>query len=286
MLVEKVGDTVFFVRRENSPTELIPDVYGYGHTFPEAYTTWDGETKGSRSHQRVLRYQFGGLGVLLRFEADGYLGEKGDAEDEDNKPVKKAPIKPAARASLDDLIDLFSDSNVTPETPALTEAGITVVEGGAPVKQSRVFDLKTRAAWKKEKEDTLETEMGRLWVSQIPRFVMAYHTKGVFEDIEIIDAGAVVKKWEKAHAGDLACLAALLRRIIAAVGDRPDGKMEICRKAMGPLELCEQLADAGNALSPETQRRWTSAAPEPVSLADRRGRSDDGYQLDDDGHDD
>jgi DNA-directed RNA polymerase subunit H (RpoH/RPB5) len=35
MIVELVGQTVFLVRRENSPTERIPNVRGYGHTFPE-----------------------------------------------------------------------------------------------------------------------------------------------------------------------------------------------------------------------------------------------------------
>ena len=36
--VEFIDDSVFSVRKENSLTELIPNVHGYGHTFPEAYT--------------------------------------------------------------------------------------------------------------------------------------------------------------------------------------------------------------------------------------------------------
>lgn len=35
--VEVIGRTVFFMRRENAHDEVIPNVYGYGHTFPEAY---------------------------------------------------------------------------------------------------------------------------------------------------------------------------------------------------------------------------------------------------------
>lgn len=54
MIVECVGSTVFFIRRENSPTQTIPDVRGYGHTFPEAYTTWDAAVRGSETHQRVI----------------------------------------------------------------------------------------------------------------------------------------------------------------------------------------------------------------------------------------
>ncbi|KAF7503667.1 hypothetical protein GJ744_003396 [Endocarpon pusillum] len=41
--VDVVGDTVLFVRKESSPTEVITNLQGYGHTFPEAYTTWDSE---------------------------------------------------------------------------------------------------------------------------------------------------------------------------------------------------------------------------------------------------
>jgi hypothetical protein len=71
--VDVIGDTVFFVRRENSPTELIKDVRGYGHTFPENYTSWEPETRGSVSHQRIIQYEFGGLRFLVRSETDGYV---------------------------------------------------------------------------------------------------------------------------------------------------------------------------------------------------------------------
>jgi len=63
--VDVVGDAVLFIRKEKSPTELIQDLQGYGHTFPEAYTTWDLEVKNSCSHQRVVQYDFGGLNFLV-----------------------------------------------------------------------------------------------------------------------------------------------------------------------------------------------------------------------------
>lgn len=74
--VDVVGKTVFFVRRENSPTEVLHDVKGYGHSFPEAYTTWDADVKNSESHQRLVQYSFGGLNMIVRSESDGYF--KGD----------------------------------------------------------------------------------------------------------------------------------------------------------------------------------------------------------------
>ena len=73
MIVEVVQNMVLLIRRENSPREVMQDVRGYGHTMPEAYTTWRRDVKGSESHQRIIRYKFAGLDCLVRFEADGYL---------------------------------------------------------------------------------------------------------------------------------------------------------------------------------------------------------------------
>ncbi|KAJ5769988.1 uncharacterized protein N7511_002039 [Penicillium nucicola] len=39
MLVGVIGNTVFLIWRENSPTEKIIGVFGYGYAFPEANTT-------------------------------------------------------------------------------------------------------------------------------------------------------------------------------------------------------------------------------------------------------
>jgi hypothetical protein len=71
--VDMVGDTVLFVRRESSPTEIIQDLQGYGHTFPEAYTTWDSAVRNSCSHQRVVQYEFGGLKFLVRSVSPKFL---------------------------------------------------------------------------------------------------------------------------------------------------------------------------------------------------------------------
>jgi hypothetical protein len=39
---EKVGNTLFLMRMENGgPMEVIDGVVGYGHAFPQVYTTWD-----------------------------------------------------------------------------------------------------------------------------------------------------------------------------------------------------------------------------------------------------
>lgn len=212
ILVEMVDKTIFFVRRENSPTELIKGVRGFGHTFPEAYTNWNPDIKQSSSHQRLVRYKFGGLNLLVRFEADGYLPV----------PQKKASRSSTTRTKSNDNFsvgDLTKSFNVgIEERSIITPSGndqLIVNQGGESVMDGQIFDLKTRSVWKKN-QDLLNEEIPRLWVAQIANFVAAYHEKGIFkpENISIRDVRDDVAKWEKDHNTVLAQLAALLNDLV------------------------------------------------------------------------
>jgi hypothetical protein len=48
--VDLIKNIVFFIRKKSSPTVLISNICGYGHTFPEAHIIWEPEIKGSASH--------------------------------------------------------------------------------------------------------------------------------------------------------------------------------------------------------------------------------------------
>jgi len=248
ILVEAVGDTVFFIRRENSPTELIPNVRGYGHSFPEAYTSWDSNVKGSASHQRLIRYRFGGLALLVRLEGDGYVSEGPSSL----VPKLQSPL--AQVPTLDALIDDFSASSVTPDSPALGSK-VEIKHAGDVISQSLIFELKTRSARKKD-QNILDEELPRLWVAQIPKFILAYHEDGVFNDITVRDVREEIESWERDHYSELSILAALIHRIIALVRGRPDGKLELRYTGLGDLEVREQRVEAGNALSPEVKSLW------------------------------
>lgn len=180
IIVEVVGSTVFFIRRENSPTQKIPDVRGYGHTFPEAYTTWDSEVRGSESHQRIIKYNFAGLTCLVRFEGDGYHADI----------VPKELTTSAEGGSRDhtaegDLIAALENNTVSVRSP-VTDEKLMVQKKGQLIPQSAVFDLKTRRITRKD-ADILGEELPRLWISQIPNFVLAFHRFGVFEEIQTLD---------------------------------------------------------------------------------------------------
>ena len=250
MLVEAVGDTVFFVRRENSPTELIPDVRGFGHTFPEAYTTWEAGAKKSESHQRIVRYAFGGLDCLVRFEADGYHKDLAPGAS------KFEPAhEPAEVDRVDDMLASALDNSAIAAHPSTHDKPLTVIHGGQRVPQSAVFDLKTRSIRKKD-QDTLGEELPRLWVSQVTNFVLAYHVSGVFEDIQILDVRDEVDDWERENEGTLRRFGVLLQKIVAFARSRKDRKLELrCRK-VDVLELREQGGDVDHTLPAAVEERW------------------------------
>ncbi|KAK3396793.1 hypothetical protein B0T20DRAFT_356452, partial [Sordaria brevicollis] len=268
-LVEKVGNTVFFIRRENSARERIPDVVGYGHTFPKKYTTWEDDVKESWAHQRLVSYRFGGLRFLVRFEADGYLSEedlpkasptvtadvKKEEPDIDLKTadgydafiedlfkdmnwddfaetaemfraIKRGSKGKNVKTTDTDSTEQTSSSSSPPPIPASSKLPppLNIRSNPSPiVPQAQIFDLKTRSIKVREKNKILEDELPRLWVTQIPNFILAYHTSGKFypSDIEIRDMRPDVKQWEEKHSEDktLAKLAALVRMLVEMVGE-------------------------------------------------------------------
>ncbi|KAL1381709.1 hypothetical protein HDK64DRAFT_321480, partial [Phyllosticta capitalensis] len=248
-LVEVVGDTVFFVRHENSPTETLQGVYGYGHTFPEAYTTWEGQTKDSESLQRIVQYDFSGLNCVVRYESDGYLKELDQDGDE-----------------------------VAEEYPCLnldTSTDLNVMTGGRKIAQGAVFDLKTRSA-KKMDQDVLGEEIQRLWISQSRNFVLAFHEWGVFREIRIQDIRNDIESFEKQHEQELAQLAALLRKISILAKARPDRKLEIRRKELDVLEVREQASGVSAVLPDELKQWWTEGKAVEKSQSTPSEPSEDG----------
>lgn len=286
MLVELVGETVFFIRRENTPRELIQNVHGYGHTFPESYTTWDAEVAGSTSHQRIISYRFGGLNFLVRHEGDGYIA--GDDADE-KVPSSKLPSLGGfdVGAELDHLSSALAGNRVTSKLPEDTHAGLKVIHSGKLVSQDQIFDLKTRSFRKKETEtlvDTLGEQLKRLWVAQIPNFILAYHKYGVFDEINVREVQQYVDDWERSHVDVLSRLAALIHHIINLVRARPDHKLELRHSAAGTLEVREQLEDAGDALSKNGRLLWENGGDQ-ITREDSSSIDGDGWDSDGLDHD-
>ncbi|KAL6234575.1 hypothetical protein BDW75DRAFT_240982 [Aspergillus navahoensis] len=248
-VVEAVGSAVFLVRRENSPTQTISDVFGYGHTFPEANTTWPLDAKGSESHQRILQYSFAGLSCLVRYEGDGYLP---------NLYQRRVLHGETTETTPDDL--LMSLNHATVSSAGSGEEKVLSIEtGGQTIPQSAVFDLKTRSATK-QYSAILGGELPRLWIAQIPNFVVGFHRNGVFDDVRVEDVREEVRQWEADHEDELRKLSTLLELLIAFAHGQPDGRYEVVfqgAEGNGELELREVGGEVNCCISDSMKRRWT-----------------------------
>ncbi|KZF19848.1 hypothetical protein L228DRAFT_285255 [Xylona heveae TC161] len=285
-LVEAVGNTVFFVRRENSPTQLIDAVRGFGHTFPEAYTTWESDVRGSDTHQRIVQYEFGGLNFLVRFAADGYYKDLVPNDTTPGSKLSDSP-KPTDESSIDDTLALalgestiasrlstsitLSSSSSSPSlslssssSPSSTsspqvqkEQKLTILQDGSQlIPRAAVFDIKTRSVRKKD-TGILAGELPRLWAAQNPNFVLAYHQSGLFEDIEETDIRDDIQRWERRNEDALRTYADLLKKIITFARARKDGKFEVVCSAVDGLVFREQGGDdVSSTLSSAVQDRW------------------------------
>lgn len=252
--VEVVGRTVFLVRRENAPDELIAGPRGFGptghgmsvscslllymadsrsasgHTFPDRYTRWPGGVESSASHQRIISYRFAGLEFLVRFEADGYLEkELKQEEDENNKISPHEDDDDAAQATLS--ID-----------------NIHTRSGGRLIPQHAIFELKTRGAHKKN-EDQMADHLPRMWLAQIPFFILAFHEYGLFKpgDITVRDVRGDVASWQDENQKLLRRFGTLLGKLVSMARDPEIGKYEVYLQQRGVLEIRKQ---GGTVCSP------------------------------------
>lgn len=243
--VEVVGRTAFFVRRENTPDEKMVGVRGYGHSFPEKYTHWKKGVEGSASHQRLVSYTFGGLKCVVRFEGDGYLEDEvqHSSPEEEHRPL--------------------------PEP-----ADLVLQEGGTRVPQTAIFDLKTRSVKRKD-DDILSEELPRLWITQIPHFVLAFHERGVFEleDIDVRNVTEEVKTWESQNESALGRFSVLIHKIITLAQDCPDGRCEVRCKERGTLEIRRQCDGAARPLPEHLRKRWMDVDWSP-SVSDEEDAAD------------
>lgn len=231
--IDVVEDTVLFVRKESSPTELITDLRGYGHTFPESYTTWDPEVRNSCSHQRVVRYEFGGLKFLVRSETDGYV--RGPGQDKPNVGRSTEPL------SLDDALGIASLS------PSVVDAGheLEVRLQGVKIPQNMIFDLKTRAS---NRTFDMEDILPRLWVNQTSKFLIAYHKFGVFNQPRVANVRQQVLNWESGNSALLARFHAVVKRIVDVIRDSEDQQCEVSWDGQGSLYITKQIGEGRRAL--------------------------------------
>jgi hypothetical protein len=274
MLVEVVAGTVHLVRRENTPKEQLVGVRGYGHTFPEAYTIWEPDVNRSLSHQRILKYRFGGLDMMIRFEGDGYI-----------KSDKSIATTSDGRDLLDQLESLRVEKGGIVKGPEKFEKSLKVENAGVAMDQEAIFDLKTRSI-NRESEDTLGEELPRLWAAQISNFILAHHHRGLFTNVQVRSVKDKVQDWEARNQPSLHRFLNLLNHIIKTAHSHQRNELEIVRETGGGLEIRKRTSDVGTVFSDPVQQGWAKWLSEETGQAARRSPPNIGGQKEPSGGDD
>lgn len=256
---EFIGDSVFFIRKENSPKEVIEGLYGYGHAFPNAYTNWEKDVRGSVSHQRIIQYSFGGLNFLVRSESDGYLPKSPHGE---SPASAKVGSTPAENESDTDISTLLSASSLVLTEPTFDDH-IEVRHGGRKVPQDAIFDVKTRSI--RNLIDMPGEILPRLWVNQTPNFILGYHTRGHFEDVRVQDIRQDIRDWEKDNEHYLGYFNSLVHCIVnIARNTGPGYGLEVSRKEDGPIQVRRLLDTDWHALPSDLRQKWAGSMFEQV----------------------
>ncbi|CZR61309.1 uncharacterized protein PAC_11205 [Phialocephala subalpina] len=239
--IDVIGNTVFMVRRGESPTEMITDLQGYGQTFPETYTTWDADVRNSCSHQRIISYDFGGMQFLVRSETDGY--------------IRTSTAEPTSSTESGDDVSIDTVLNTMGNDVRQSQEGTTleVRAQGTPIPQDQIFDIKTRASYK---QFDMEDILPRLWVNQTPNFLLAYHEFGLFNKPKVTSVQCEVLKWQKDNSSLLARFHALIKRIMDVVRDSDGQQFEISWDGQGPLCITKQIATGRMALPTDLSTLW------------------------------
>ena len=255
--IERIGNTVFLVRQGASSKEVMEGVRGYGHTFPEAYTTWDADVKGSASHQRLTQYRFGNLHCLIRSESDGYFPDL---------VVRKCKADGSAIPNGDDASGLQSAAaSLSVSEKVIGKPDKLVVQiAGHAIPQAAIFDLKTRSA---RRDVDIDEFLPRLWVNQIPNFIIARHDSGNFQDIQKKDVRAAVKDWEQKNEGMLGRLHTVLSQLIKMTEQADCSRIQVTREMLGPLRIRKATQD-WSALPTKLKMKWEGKAPAEETLSD------------------
>lgn len=226
--VELIGSTLFIVRKTDSSAEEIYPVYGHGHRFADAYSSWDEVVKGSESHPRIVKYDFAGLKFLVRSETDGYLPQYVDAT------VAPSVESLKSEETISDLDEAVQNLHVT-TSDSLEQKSLSVRSAGTLIPQKAILDLKTRSFRKKPKNGIAVGEefLQRLWYRQTPNLVLAYHEEGVFDakNVNILDVKEDVTAWEAENTDKLKQFGMWLGKIIEFAKEKPEhARFEIRRR--------------------------------------------------------
>jgi len=186
--------TVLFNRWEKRTRETIGDkIYStYGFSFEKASTQPAPGCEDSTGHHRIVKYDFDGITMVVRFEVDACI------------PPSSGKRQVALISNVDDLVDalantsLSSTSNIKGKTSEDVH-GLRIRQAGSHVPQSNIVELTSRSTKRLSTFDWSET-YPQLFLSQTPHLFLAVHNNGEFHTVDKRKLGYLNLKGEEEKA--------------------------------------------------------------------------------------
>ncbi|KAH9222769.1 hypothetical protein DL95DRAFT_441116 [Leptodontidium sp. 2 PMI_412] len=197
--VDMVNTTMFFSQWEEFRLMMINGHQnsGYGHAFEDCVTSRDPELEDSIHHERIVRYELGGLQCLVRFEADAYLDGDG-AGDGESETCMAIPS--------DDLPAPKPSRRVMKPPYKL----VHVISRGRGIDPELIAEVKSCSMHKFNVNKTLP----QLWFAQTRHLCVGYHKDGfVTKQLDMKDMKEELGKWEAGNQDHLKNMVRVIREI-------------------------------------------------------------------------
>jgi hypothetical protein len=161
LTLDMISDTLFLGRQaKNAKVRSQPG--SYGRSFEDYFTTEDSELEDVEGHHRILRYDFGGLNMVVRIETDAYMPNT--AYDLD-APIVPHPVFAAEPSPVE---------GIAHKGPEQTK----VILGGTLVPHFLTVELKS-----KDKPKPLE----QMWFGRTPTCFQGRHKDGLPRRADILE---------------------------------------------------------------------------------------------------
>ena len=185
----------------------------YRDAFEAQYTKISASAARTASHHRVVKYDFAGETILLRYTVDAYLGDlarismpANGTGSTDSEPLVKRHMGANTK------IKEFSPSQALP-----IDSQVTVVEGGRYIPHAATLEFTTRSEHSRS-PDSIERKMPDFWLSQTPNHHLCIHREAkhgpspstVFNLIRYVPMAGLLSAWEDDNAEKLRALASVL----------------------------------------------------------------------------
>ena len=195
--VDMINNTMFFNQWEEFRLMIINGRQdsGYGHAFEDCVTAREPTLEDSMHHERIVRYELGGLECLVRFEADAYLNADGNGESRERLAIPS--------------LDLPTPK---PSRPVLRPPYklVHVVSRGHYINPDLIAEIKSCSTLKFNINKTIP----QLWLSQTKHLCVGHHKEGlVTEKLEMKDMKEELKKWEASNQEHLKNMIRVIREI-------------------------------------------------------------------------